>query len=233
MFSLQWSLYYASEGKPFYIAFRLKDKTPLLEHIEGCYIIDPVGPKTSKISFLLDTRLRGIIPGFVQHKIKQLVLDVAMGSLMKFVQSEEMVRRYRLQPLPPQLALPVEEEMEGDEDAYLDEKYPLYVFLRMRQLLKRGARAVVAAATLQEGTITYRALFETFRLSQRVCSLFDWVGMSARRERASPWLDRVWDSSLDLFANRSSTALVALDCGQRMPRRTAVVPALFYRLSRV
>ena len=74
VFSLRWCMFYADEKKklPYYVAFTLLKKTPLLDEIEGHYAIQPLDNDSCSVTLVLKPALRGLIPGFVQNKVKQV-----------------------------------------------------------------------------------------------------------------------------------------------------------------
>ena len=173
LFSLKWNFYYANHQKPYYAAFKLYQRTPLIEDIQGEYCIQPISNASSALSITVYAKMSGLIPGFIQNKLKHLIVDLALLDLKTFCDSSEKMKRFRSKSLPSHMILPREEI----EDSDSLQKSP---WSRFRKVLQSTSRTLTDVFTLQEPTFTYRFLFYSFKASEMTLSILDILSLPQR-----------------------------------------------------
>ena len=173
LFALKWNFYYANNDKPYYAAFKLYQRTPLIEDIQGEYCVQPISNSSSHLSITVYAKMSRIIPGFIQNKLKHLIVEMALLDLKAFCDSSDKMKRFKLKPIPAHMVLPKEEiDIAGSLS-----QYP---WLRYQKYLNSISKSMTDVFTFQESTITYQLLFYTFKFSQWALSCLDIFSIPVR-----------------------------------------------------
>jgi hypothetical protein len=179
------------------------ESTPLIDAIYGYYCIQPtiettknntsLAKKSSSqmsntsistlqrdhdecsISFSLFTRLK--IPGFLQPKIKSIVVDVAMGELIKFCQSP-LISKITHTPTPVHLQLPTVSD-EEDHESIADNA----ILERFKQLWKQIKTSLASNVHCEEESMAFHVIYRSFQLSQHCLSVLDAHSFQRRIQR--------------------------------------------------
>jgi hypothetical protein len=99
---------------PYRIAFRLNDRVPMLNTFRGHYCIRKtqleappelnMPPNStvegSEITFTVASELCGPIPAFIKRKMGNLVVEIAVGELVKYLESPSFAAEQALRPVP-------------------------------------------------------------------------------------------------------------------------------------
>ena len=83
------------------IIFRTTKPSRLLQFMRGEYSLKKVGPKQTEVSFVITADILAPIPDFLKYAIANLICDIAIFWLKRYVESskcDENLRKYRLWP---------------------------------------------------------------------------------------------------------------------------------------